>query len=352
MKIANRSCSIKGSASSFEFSTSFRAPSNIALVKYWGKHSVQLPYNPSISLTLNNSFSKTNVCSTRDQSVQNSFLFEGKPESGFEKRVMGFIATMSEYYPILNELRFNIESHNSFPHSTGIASSASGMSALALCLAEHISFYTDHKLSLNDISSMARIGSGSAARSVAAPVMAWGKTSCLANSSDQYAVTVNDIDPTFETYCDAIVIVDAAKKSVSSSVGHSLMNDHPYCENRFKVAHEHMSEIVAAMKEGDLSKFMHIVESEALHLHSMMMTSKTPYLLMKPDSIRVMEMVKDVRLDHNLPVCYTLDAGPNIHVLYPKKYSDQIETHLLSEVESLDLKIIRDNVGSGPVSEQ
>jgi len=119
-------------------SVAWRCPSNIAIVKYWGKHGRQLPRNASLSLTLSNAHTDTYMDygpSQRD-GLSISFLFEDKPNQAFEDKIKKFLDSVTEYYPVLNMLHLDIKSSNSFPHSSGIASSASAMAAIAMCICE------------------------------------------------------------------------------------------------------------------------------------------------------------------------------------------------------------------------
>jgi diphosphomevalonate decarboxylase len=91
-----------------------------------------------------------------------------------------------------------------------------------------------------------------------------------------------------------------------------------------------------------------ICESEALTLHAMMMTSSDYYLLVKPGTITAIEKLMNFRLEHLVPVCFTLDAGPNVHVLYPEKYAEKVEDFIKTELTDTYKKVIFDNEGQGP----
>ena len=118
-------------------SVSWQSPSNIALVKYWGKTGQQLPVNPSLSMTLSKAFTETKLTALQRKikgDVELDLWFEGKPNADFSKRISGFLQSITEIFPWLIQVSLKLETHNTFPHSTGIASSASAFSALALCL--------------------------------------------------------------------------------------------------------------------------------------------------------------------------------------------------------------------------
>ncbi|MNE32465.1 hypothetical protein D3C80_1260790 [compost metagenome] len=126
------------------------------------------------------------------------------------------------------------------------------------------------------------------------------------------------------------------------------MNNHPYAENRFKQANERTAELVEILKTGNMEAFIHMCESEALTLHAMMMTSMDYYLLVKPGTITAIEKLMEFRKESKVPVCFTLDAGPNVHVLYPKAYEVQVEEFIKNGLRDTYKKVIFDEEGSGP----
>jgi len=225
------------------------------------------------------------------------------------------------------------------------------MSALALCLLTiEKNIEQKDKIDMQRASLIARLGSGSASRSVYGPLAIWGKTGVAENSSDTYAIPYGTkIKPIFLNFRDDILIISKKKKTVSSTAGHTLMDSNPYKATRYDQAHTHMRDITAAMKNGDLEKFGEIVEREALTLHALMMASSPPYMLMEPDTITAIREIQSFRISNHVPVYFTLDAGPNIHLLYPDKYSTQVQ-NLKKDLRSLceDETIIDDIVGQGP----
>ena len=330
----------------------WRSPSNIAIVKYWGKHGEQLPANPSISLTLSNAYTETSV-GYAEGSGNIEFYFHGEKNDAFAERVGVFVRRVSADLPDLSGLDFRIDSVNSFPHSAGIASSASAMSALALCLnavAAEVSGNMHSATDINRVSHLARLGSGSAARSVAGPLMLWGETPAFDRSSDNFAVVVDDIDSVFKSYRDSILIVSDAEKEVKSSAGHALMNGHPYADRRFVLAKERIVKLLGILRDGDMHAFGRLAEQEAMDLHAMMMTSSPPYLLMRPGTVAIIESLKAFRSETGHPVYFTLDAGPNVHLLYP----DELEQEVVSWIESELLqyctgtRVLHDVTGMGP----
>lgn len=334
----------------------WRSPSNIALVKYWGKFGRQLPSNPSLSFTLKNAHTNMRM-SYKPGNGEVVLFFEKQGNTAFEARIKKFIQSIDDIYPFLQGLDLEIHSDNSFPHSAGIASSASAMSALALCLCsieqQVFNSLLDEKEFLEKASYISRLASGSACRSVYPKLGQWGVHSAIHGSTNDYAIDVSDrVDPIFHTFKNSILIASAKEKSVSSSAGHQLMEDNPYAPVRFKQANDNLAKLMQAMKEGDLEIFMQIVEEEALTLHALMMTSTPSYVLMKPNSLVLIDKIRNFRAETGLPVCFTLDAGPNLHVLYPNKIAKEVETFIQTECKPYceNGLIIQDEVGEGAIS--
>ena len=230
------------------------------------------------------------------------------------------------------------------------------MATLALCLCEiHqkvTDSYSDKIAFLKHASHIARLGSGSACRSIYPYLAQWGQTDSIPSSSDEYAIPVSDVHVDFTTYLDAILIIDSDEKKVSSSAGHQLMEKNPFAEIRYKQAHTNLAELLIALKTGDLDTFIEIVELEALMLHALMMTSQPSYILIRPNTLQGIEKIQLFRQETKIPVCFTLDAGPNIHLLYPKKYQTEVEAFISQQLIMLceDERVIFDCCGEGPIS--
>lgn len=308
-------------------STSWKAPSNIALVKYWGKFKDQIPANPSLSFTLSNCTTQTSINYklrekiAEDYSIE--FFLDDEPKESFIPKIKTFFERIEVYLPFLKSYNFEIRSTNSFPHSSGIASSASGMAALALCLLE-MTVKSVNEINTENFyqkaSFLARLGSGSACRSIEGPLVQWGTTSSVPNSSNLYGIQFpKEFHPVFENYQDCILIVHKGSKAVSSTLGHQLMENHPYAEQRFEQAHQHTKKLIEILKNGNLEAFITLVELEALTLHAMMLTSNPNFILMKPNTLAIIEKVREFRAQTGIPICFTLDAGANVHLLYPNK---------------------------------
>ncbi len=333
----------------------WEAPSNIALVKYWGKKQNQIPANPSVSFTLSDCKTITEVAfSKKENSAHFSFdfLFEGNPKPDFHPKIEQFFSKVETFIPFLKQYHFKIDSKNTFPHSSGIASSASAMAALSLCLMDIERKFTamPDDFFYKKASFLARLGSGSACRSIKGNPIVWGEHPKVAQSSDLFGVELDfEIHENFRNYQDAILLVDVGQKQVSSSVGHNLMHNHPFAEQRFVQANKNLSEILDVFKSGDYEKFIRIVESEALTLHSMMMTSEPYFILMKPNTLEIINRIWEFRNATKIPVCFTLDAGANVHVLYPEKFKNEVVDFIKNQLVIFchNKQFIEDKTGFG-----
>lgn len=340
-----------------EGQVSWQAPSNIALVKYWGKKAGQIPANPSVSFTLNSCRTTTTLSFVEKKEASSEFdfelFFENEKKESFKPKIQQFLERVEEYLPFLKKYTFKIQTSNSFPHSSGIASSASGMSALALCLMsleKELHPQMTRQYFTQKASFLARLGSGSACRSIGGELVVWGAHERTEGSSDLYGIKYPyKVHGDFKNYQDTILLVDKGQKQVSSSVGHNLMQDHPFAQQRFEQAHKNLDKIQKIFKSGDLSAFIELVESEALTLHSMMMTSQPYFLLMKPNTLGIINKIFEFRERSGLHLCFTLDAGANVHLLYPK--SEKEETLKFIKAELLEFcesgQYICDEVGAG-----
>lgn len=329
----------------------WQSPSNIALVKYWGKKGRQLPQNPSISFTLKNCKTETTASFEPSDHFNLHFRFDGKENSEFQDKIHKFLLENIDVFPFLKQMDLQINSHNTFPHSSGIASSASSMSALVMCLLdiERVVKGADD-IDMKKASCLSRLASGSACRSLFPKMALWGETPAVKGSSDEYAITLQErIYPIFKEYHDSILIVSDAKKSVSSRAGHALMNGNPYAESRYAVAKNNIENLLKALETGDLETFIRITESEAMQLHALMMCSNPSYILMKPNTLRIINTLLEFRQETDIPVCFTLDAGPNVHILYPDRHAEIVERFIMDELEQYCVggHWIPDQVGDG-----
>ena len=171
-------------------------------------------------------------------------------------------------------------------------------------------------------------------------------------SSDSFAQALEGLNPVFRTYRDSILLIHAGQKEVSSSLGHKLMNNSPFANTRYKSAEDRVGRLADILKSGDLEAFMELTEKEALALHGLMMLSDPPFVLMQANTIKAIQLLKEFRKETKIPVCFTLDAGPNLHILYPEEYYTPMKSFIESALVPLcqDGKWLDDYVGRGPIN--
>lgn len=332
----------------------WKAPSNIAIVKYWGKRENQIPQNPSLSFSLSECYTETRATFTH---AENGFslLVNGESSHPFSAKLTNFFGKVTTFFPFLAQARVELETKNSFPHSVGIASSASAFASVALCLC-----HAEQQLLGNEgfgssflqkASYIARLGSGSASRSVFGGWQVWGHLVELPNSTNDFAIPVTpNIDPRFLGMRDAVLVVSTKPKELLSTQGHALMVDHPFAEARYAEAKLCLNAILKTLRKGDFPKFFALCENEALTLHALMMSSKSSPIYLKPESLTIIEAIRGFRATSSLPVGFTIDAGPNIHLLYHEDNEVAVKAFVESELtrHCENGMVIYDRCGAGP----
>jgi diphosphomevalonate decarboxylase len=290
---------------------SVSSPSNIALIKYWGMSDAQkiLPNNASLSMTLKHCVS---YCTLSSQT-------RGATDEILWKTADGSLT------PAQTSMRFGIEQHleqlrrhyddwqplriattNNFPTGAGIASSASGFSALALAFALRFEQALDNPA----LSHLARLsGSGSAARSVVGGFVQWPGDAGHAQAPVQQLFPAQHWP-----LHDLIAVVDAGHKTISSRQGHRLAATSPFYSTRLSLLPERLETVRQAILNRDFNSLAAAVEREAVELHMIAMTSQPPIFYWQPATLQILARVRQLRLD-GLQVCATVDAGPNVHVL-------------------------------------
>jgi diphosphomevalonate decarboxylase len=332
----------------------WKSPSNIAFVKYWGKKEGQIPANPSLSMTLSSASTTTSV--KAHPLGKNKFFLtvNGDPDHLFVPKLRKLVEWLSSEIPVLKQYSFEVKTSNTFPHSAGIASSASGMSAFSLCLLSIILKITGRDIPQNDFlriaSYISRMGSGSACRSVFGGYTLWGQEPGVPDSSDEYAISINDrIHPDLMKFHDAILVVSSSHKSLASSLGHELMRIHPFAQARYEQAGTNIHEVLNYLQSGDFDQLAEISENEALTLHSLIMTSPGGTILMEPNSLIIINNIKNAR-KHGIPVFFSLDAGPNVHLFYLDDRKEEVENFIRNELIGFceNGQVIFDHCGEGP----
>lgn len=228
-----------------------------------------------------------------------------------------------------------VESENNFPSGSGIASSASAFAALALAASTAAGLQLDER----ELSRLARLGSGSACRSVPGGFVEWQAGE---SDADSYAFSI--APPEYWHLVDCIAIINPTHKAIGSTEGHLLAESSPIQAARVADAPRRLDICRRAILERDFAAFSEIVELDSNLMHAVMMTSRPPLLYWEPATLTVMKAVRTWR-NEGMPVCYTIDAGPNVHVLCLAQYTDKL-TERLIEILGV-IKVIRATPGGG-----
>lgn len=282
-----------------------QAHPNIAFIKYWGDRDprLRLPANGSISMNLDGLYTRTKV--TFDPALQADQLsLNGRASHGPAlQRVTAFLDRVRRMAHM--DHRARVESENNFPTGAGIASSASAFAALSLAASAAAGL----QLSEMQLSRLARSGSGSACRSVPSGFVEW-----LPGESDDSSYAISLAPPGHWDLVDCIAIVSQAHKDTGSSQGHRIAPTSPLHTARLGRLPQLLEQCRAAILQRDFDALAAVTELDCHLMHSVMMTSHPPLLYWLPATLAVLHQVRAWR-KIGLPVCYTIDAGPNVHVI-------------------------------------
>jgi diphosphomevalonate decarboxylase len=300
--------------------TTATAHPNIAFIKYWGNsdQTQRIPSNGSISMNLESLKTTTTVefqdGLDHDRLTLNKLEMSGdalRRVACFLDRVRALAGTSTHAV---------VTSENNFPTGAGIASSAAAFAALALAATKAAGL----NLSEKELSRLARFGSGSASRSVPSGFVEWLPG---ATDEDSYAVSIAPV--THWKLVDCIAVIESAHKTTGSTEGHAMAPTSILQDARVNDTPRRLNICRKAILERDFFTFADIVELDSNMMHAVMMTSNPPLMYWEPASLLIMKNVTAWRKS-GLPVCYTLDAGPNVHVLCPEEYVHQITERMFS----------------------
>jgi len=313
-----------------------KSNTNIALVKYWGKKNKELkiPLNNSISITLDSLYTITSI----ESSEKDIFIVNGIEDLN-NLQIKKYLDLVRKKFN-KNDC-FKIVTENNFPTAAGIASSASGFSALAFALNKYWNLNLDKK----ELSILARIGSGSASRSVYGGFCEWHK-GCKDDGSDSYATQIVDENYWKEIRIIVVIVEDTKKEKSSSDGMEQTVNTSPFYSAWLKSVEYDLIEVRKAIIEKDIEKLGKSIEHNCLKMHSTMFTSIPSIIYWKPATLEIIEKINKLKKD-NYQCYYTMDAGPNIKVLCEKKDLNIIK----EEIENMKCvkKIIISKCGSEPI---
>ncbi len=295
-----------------------RAYSNIALIKYWGKRedtAGNIPATPSISLALDKLTTETTI--TRTEESNDIFILNGAETSGeVNHRLVKYLDLWRDKGLIAGS--FLLESKNSFPTSSGLASSASGFAALAKAL----SGFSERKLSDRELSKLARQGSGSAARSIT------GGLSAFPLNDDPSARLLKE--PQDVPWSMIVLLAHSEQKDTPSSLGmRRCAETSPYYSSWVKQAREDYRKMLSAIEVDDFAAIGSIMEENALAMHCCMMASRPPLLYWNDSTFRIIRGIRSIREKSGIQAYFTVDAGSNVIVLCRQSDSEKITKNIL-----------------------
>ena len=305
---------------------------NIAFIKYWGNrdNALRVPSNGSVSMNLSALSTQTKVTFSDDQ-TGDVLVVNGTEMGGPAlERVSKFLDGIRRRVPGLGHAV--VDSVNNFPMGAGIASSASAFAALAVAAAAAAGL----KLNENELSRLARLGSGSACRSIPDGFCEW-----LPGETDENSYAVSIAPAGHWALTDIIAVISGKHKTVGSTAGHHSALSSPFQEQRVNTAPERVAKCREAILRRDFMALAEVIELDMVMMHSVMMTQDPPLFYWEPASLQLIKKVREWRAE-GLPCFATLDAGPNVHVICPAEAAEEVR----GQIEKADG--VREILVSGP----
>ncbi len=317
------------------YAATARAGANIAFIKYWGNldEALRLPLTNSLSMTLDTAVTETAV--TFDPDLEEDiFVLNGEVMVGPPReRVSRHLDHLRAYAGVT--WRARVVSQNTFPTGAGIASSASAFAALTVAAAAALGV----ELSPRELSAFARLGSGSAARSIFG-----GYVELIAGARHEDAYAVQVAPPEHWPLVDIVAVVSRQHKAVGSTGGHALAHTSPLNPARLTHVHTALARARSAILARDIETLGEVMELDALTMHAVMMTSRPSLIYWLPGTLAVMHAVRAWRHE-GIPAYFTIDAGPNVHVITLPAYAADVR-HRLQALPDVQ-EIIECRTGEG-----
>lgn len=295
------------------------AGSNIAFVKYWGNSddALRIPMNGSISMTLDNARTETTVRFDPELSADRLILNEMEADARATERASNHLDHIRQLAGVSTYAE--IVSSNSFPTGTGIASSASGFAALTMAACGALGL----ELATAQLSAIARLGSGSASRSIEGGFVEWQPGG---RHVDSYATQF--APPDHWDLVDLIAIVSSEHKTVGSTHGHPLAHTSPFYQARLGELHTTLQGVRRAIFDKDLAALGELIEAEAISLHVASMTSTPSVLYWEPGTLTILKALRRWRAEGTAVGYFTLDAGPNVHIITERHLLPALQTRI------------------------
>ncbi|WEV70181.1 diphosphomevalonate decarboxylase [Lactobacillus sp. ESL0785] len=310
-----------------------RAHTNIALIKYWGKadEQLRLPLMSSLSMTLDEFYTDTQI--TASHSGNHFFLNDIEQTGSSAQRVFTYLKKLQVQFKVTGEL--TVKSTNHVPTAAGLASSSSAFAALAAAFCAYYKLQVDRR----ELSRLARLGSGSASRSIYGGFAVWQKGT---DDLTSYAYALNE-KPQMDLHLLAIELNQCPKK-LSSTGGMKQAKSSPFFKPWLARNQEELRQMIAAVKNNDFTCLGQLAELNASEMHAINLTAQPGFTYFEPDTIKAIKLVNQLRTA-GLECYYTIDAGPNVKVLCQLRNVKEITNSFVSEFKNA--KIVHASFGPG-----
>lgn len=323
-----------------------RVPTNIAFLKYWGKsdEQTQWPANDSLSMTLD-LYTETLASLSPIEETSHALSFRSDQDLAksplFLQKGLRHLKFLSENLGFEDALY--LQTYNEFPSGCGIASSASGLASLTLAAlaawtgSSSFEELEEKGFARERLAHLARLGSGSACRSFWGGFVHWEK-GLYPESQKTHPI----FPETHWALRDCVVILSDAEKSMTSTDGHKLASTSPLFQPRLELLGERLLQMREALARCDMNTLGPLLEQEAIEMHELMATSNPPCVYMTQSTVSFLGLLARERMQTKIPMYFTLDAGPNVHVIYEEAYKEKVQD-LFKDYKTIDVSI-----GSGP----
>jgi len=281
------------------------APANIAFIKYWGKKNdeLRLPMNSSLSMNLDGAHTVTTV--EFSNSLEDDVISSRNDDFSAKEKARMIKHLDRIRYKAGTKLRAKVVTQNSFPKGAGAASSASGFAALTVAATKAAGL----SLSEKELTILARIGSGSACRSIPDGFVEWKESN---TSEDSYAVSL--FPSTYWDLCDVLVIADSVEKKVSTTEGMERAKTSPFFQARLKHISKSIRSVKDAIRKKDIEQLGLIIEAEAINMHAVILTQTPALMYWSGTTMDIIQAVHEWR-SQGVQAYFTIDAGPNVHLI-------------------------------------
>ena len=303
-------------------------PANIALIKYIGKDEGNLPLHPTLSLSLPELYTTVHLSYVPSLSKDIWEVHSKSPKLSYKsiERYLQHLKRVKEACDFSGN--FSVYAYNNFPMGTGLASSASSFAALTHCALNAIysieKVHENHKISQESMAQLSREGSGSSSRSFFSP---WAISESSQIRGHSFGA--------FDELDHIVLVLSTEQKHISSSQAHQLVRTSPVFHERQEKVGQRFNEMCKALKEGQWADVYQLAWDDFIEMHRMFHTARPRFSYCTKRVTKILEHLQTWWQWHEDGPVITMDAGPNIHLLF-RKDQKQMQTHLLKQLGNID----------------